>query len=50
MNGSGTPRPSRPYSVQEITELADKFDFRTSVPFKHWARAAETLYQEVGGS
>lgn len=41
-------RPSRPQSVTELVEQAENFAFNINIPLKHWTRAAETLYQEVG--
>jgi STAM-binding protein len=40
-------RPQRPKSVEEICQEADTFEFQKNVPFKHWLRAAETLFFEV---
>jgi len=49
MDASSPPalRPNRPLSVKEITENAMAFDFNTNIHFRTWARAAETLWQEV---
>ncbi|KHN97327.1 Mov34/MPN/PAD-1 [Metarhizium album ARSEF 1941] len=44
--GSGT-RPARPQSVKELVAQAENFTFNVNIPFKHWTRAVETLYQEV---
>ncbi|TWU75931.1 hypothetical protein ED733_006294 [Metarhizium rileyi] len=44
--GSGM-RPTRPQSVKELVAQAENFTFNTNIPFKHWTRAAETLYQEA---
>ncbi|KAG6027329.1 hypothetical protein E4U41_000965 [Claviceps citrina] len=40
-------RPSRPRSVKELVAQAENFNFNSNIPFKHWTRAAETLYQEA---
>jgi hypothetical protein len=40
-------RPSRPQTIKELVAQAESFNFLTNIPFKHWIRAAETLYQEV---
>ncbi|GAB0138709.1 hypothetical protein EsDP_00006935 [Epichloe bromicola] len=40
-------RPSRPQSVKELVSQAENFNFNINIPFKHWTRAAETLYQEA---
>ncbi|KAJ0164716.1 AMSH-like protease sst2 [Colletotrichum tanaceti] len=47
MNGPSSPRPARPMSIKEITDAAEDFDFRTTIPFKYWARSADTLFQEA---
>ncbi|KAJ3938972.1 uncharacterized protein N0V96_011084 [Colletotrichum fioriniae] len=47
MNGPSSPRPARPMSIKEITLAAEDFDFRTTIPFKYWARSADTLFQEA---
>lgn len=47
MNGPTSPRPARPMSIREITHAAEDFEFRTTIPFKYWARSADTLFQEV---
>ncbi|KAF5137258.1 AMSH-like protease sst2 [Metarhizium anisopliae] len=44
--GSGM-RPTRPQSVKELVAQAENFTFNANIPFKHWTRAAETLYQEA---
>jgi hypothetical protein len=40
-------RPTRPQTVKELVAQAENFSFNMNIPFKHWIRAAETLYQEV---
>ncbi|OBS22489.1 hypothetical protein FPOA_08826 [Fusarium poae] len=40
-------RPTRPQTVKELVAQAENFDFNINIPFKHWIRAAETLYQEA---
>ncbi|KAG5659197.1 hypothetical protein KAF25_000399 [Fusarium avenaceum] len=40
-------RPSRPQTIKELVAQAESFKFLTNIPFKHWIRAAETLYQEA---
>ncbi|EQB45714.1 Mov34/MPN/PAD-1 family protein [Colletotrichum gloeosporioides Cg-14] len=47
MNGPSSPRPARPMSIKEITNAAEDFEFRTTIPFKYWARSADTLFQEA---
>ncbi|WDK18680.1 Mov34/MPN/PAD-1 family protein [Colletotrichum graminicola] len=47
MNGPPSQRPARPMSVKEITNAAEDFEFRTTIPFKYWARSADTLFQEA---
>lgn len=47
MDTRSVMRPSRPQSVKELVDQAENFNFNTNIPFKHWTRAAETLYQEV---
>ncbi|KAK2031642.1 hypothetical protein LX32DRAFT_262129 [Colletotrichum zoysiae] len=47
MNGFPSPRPARPMSIKEITNAAEDFEFRTTIPFKYWARSADTLFQEA---
>ncbi|GJC99935.1 MOV34/MPN/PAD-1 family protein [Colletotrichum higginsianum] len=47
MNGPSSPRPARPMSIKEITDAAEDFEFRTTIPFKYWARSADTLFQEA---
>lgn len=47
MNARSGMRPSRPQSVKELVAQAENFSFNANIPFKHWTRAAETLYQEV---
>ncbi|OLN87723.1 AMSH-like protease sst2 [Colletotrichum chlorophyti] len=47
MNGPTSPRPARPMSIKEITHAAEDFEFRTTIPFKYWARSADTLFQEA---
>ncbi|TEA18478.1 AMSH-like protease sst2 [Colletotrichum sidae] len=47
MNGPSSPRPARPMSAKEITDAAEDFEFRTTIPFKYWARSADTLFQEA---
>ncbi|KAK2591547.1 hypothetical protein QQS21_010767 [Conoideocrella luteorostrata] len=47
MDASSAIRPSRPQSVKELVSQAENFNFNTNIPFKHWTRAAETLYQEA---
>ncbi|KAI8246106.1 hypothetical protein K4K55_011995 [Colletotrichum sp. SAR 10_96] len=47
MNGPLSPRPARPMSIKEITNAAEYFEFRTTIPFKYWARSADTLFQEA---
>ncbi|KAI5458660.1 hypothetical protein BGZ63DRAFT_362228 [Mariannaea sp. PMI_226] len=39
--------PSRPQSIKELVAQAENFTFNSNIPFKHWTRAAETLYQEA---
>ncbi|ROT42019.1 hypothetical protein SODALDRAFT_341602 [Sodiomyces alkalinus F11] len=48
MNGTSIPRPSRPTSSQELAAMAEDFQFQHTIPFKYWARSADTLYQEAG--
>ena len=43
----GGARPARPQSVDELIKQAENFNFNPNIPFKHWTRAADTLYQEV---
>ncbi|CAF3588361.1 hypothetical protein SNK05_012866 [Fusarium graminearum] len=40
-------RPTRPQTVKELVAQAENFSFNMNIPFKHWMRAAETLYQEA---
>ncbi|GKU03633.1 amsh protease sst2 [Fusarium langsethiae] len=40
-------RPTRPQTVKELVAQAENFSFNMNIPFKHWIRAAETLYQEA---
>ncbi|KAG5978461.1 hypothetical protein E4U55_006208 [Claviceps digitariae] len=47
MDTGSIARPSRPQSVKELVAQAENFNFNTNIPFKHWTRAAETLYQEA---
>ncbi|KAG6011008.1 hypothetical protein E4U21_000039 [Claviceps maximensis] len=47
MDTRSIKRPSRPQSVKELVSQAENFNFNTNIPFKHWTRAAETLYQEA---
>ncbi|KAG6013006.1 hypothetical protein E4U54_007189 [Claviceps lovelessii] len=47
MDTRSVTRPSRPQSVKELVTQAENFNFNTNIPFKHWTRAAETLYQEA---
>ncbi|KAL0936790.1 endosome-associated ubiquitin isopeptidase [Colletotrichum truncatum] len=47
MSGPSSPRPARPMSIKEITDAAEDFEFRTTIPFKYWARSADTLFQEA---
>ncbi|KAG6125964.1 hypothetical protein E4U22_002168 [Claviceps purpurea] len=47
MDTRSVMRPSRPQSVKELVDQAENFNFNTNIPFKHWTRAAETLYQEA---
>lgn len=47
MDAKVITRPSRPQSVKELVSQAENFNFNINIPFKHWTRAAETLYQEV---
>ncbi|CRK31285.1 hypothetical protein BN1708_015923 [Verticillium longisporum] len=48
MNGTSAPRPSRPTNTKELAAMGDNFEFQPTVPFKHWARSADVLYQEAG--
>ncbi|KAL2760976.1 hypothetical protein ACRALDRAFT_1038074 [Sodiomyces alcalophilus JCM 7366] len=48
MNGTSIPKPSRPTSSQELSAMAEDFQFQHTIPFKYWARSADTLYQEAG--
>ncbi|KAJ6441254.1 endosome-associated ubiquitin isopeptidase (AmsH) [Purpureocillium lavendulum] len=43
----GGARPARPQSVDELIKQAENFNFNPNIPFKHWTRAADTLYQEA---
>ncbi|KAG5949372.1 hypothetical protein E4U53_005904 [Claviceps sorghi] len=47
MQTRSVTRPTRPQSVKELVAQAENFNFNTNIPFKHWTRAAETLYQEA---
>ncbi|KAG5925925.1 hypothetical protein E4U42_003805 [Claviceps africana] len=47
MESRSITRPTRPQSVKELVAQAENFNFNTNIPFKHWTRAAETLYQEA---
>ncbi|KAK1992563.1 Mov34/MPN/PAD-1 family protein [Colletotrichum falcatum] len=47
MNGLPSPQPARPMSIKEIIDAAEDFEFRTTIPFKYWARSADTLFQEA---
>lgn len=47
MDSRRLSRPARPQSVREIVSQAENFTFNTNIPFKHWARAADTLHQEA---
>jgi STAM-binding protein len=47
MEARSSMRPSRPQTVPELVDRAENFTFNANIPFKHWARTAETLYQEV---
>jgi STAM-binding protein len=38
---------TRPPSLEEICQEADRFEFNKNVPFKHWLRAAEALWFQV---
>jgi STAM-binding protein len=38
---------SRPMSARELTDKAKEFDWNPRIPFKYWARAAETIHHEV---
>lgn len=40
--------PARPQSVKELVAQAENFAFNVNIAMKHWIRAADTLYQEVG--
>jgi len=37
----------RPRTVKELGEHALRFDWDPRIGFKYWARAAETIHQEV---
>ncbi|KAG7294059.1 hypothetical protein NEMBOFW57_004121 [Staphylotrichum longicolle] len=37
---------SRPMSARELTDKAKEFDWNPRIPFKYWARAAETIHHE----
>ncbi|KAI3325594.1 hypothetical protein HD806DRAFT_490740 [Xylariaceae sp. AK1471] len=37
----------RPFSVKEISERAQAFEWNANIPFKHWLRTAQTLQQEA---
>jgi len=39
--------PRRPLSIAELAEQAKQFDWNPDIGFKFWARAADTIYQEV---
>ncbi|KAH6686742.1 Mov34/MPN/PAD-1 family protein [Plectosphaerella plurivora] len=40
-------RSNRPMSSKELSAMADNFQFQHTIPFKYWARSADTLYQEA---
>jgi hypothetical protein len=39
--------PSRPFSVKELSERAQAFEWNANIPFKYWLHTAQTLKQEV---
>lgn len=47
MERSTANRPVRPQSIEDIIAQAESFNFNPIIPFKHWVRAADTLFQEV---
>ena len=40
----GTP----PQSVENITRIAQNYEYSSSVPLRYWMRTAATLLREVG--
>jgi hypothetical protein len=39
--------PNRPMSVKEISAKAGEYEWNPNIAFKHWVRAADTIYREV---
>ncbi|PHH79932.1 hypothetical protein CDD80_3384 [Ophiocordyceps camponoti-rufipedis] len=48
MEPRSSPRMTRPPpTVSELVAQAENFNFNVNIPFKNWARAAETLFHEA---
>ncbi|RCI12655.1 hypothetical protein L249_0160 [Ophiocordyceps polyrhachis-furcata BCC 54312] len=48
MEARSSPRLTRPPpTVSSLVAQAESFNFNTNISFKHWARAAETLFHEA---
>jgi STAM-binding protein len=47
MNVTDLTVGNRPMSARELTDKAKEFDWNPRIPFKYWARAAETIHHEV---
>jgi STAM-binding protein len=47
MNSTDLTVGNRPMTAKELTDRAKEFDWNPRIPFKYWARAAETIHHEV---
>jgi STAM-binding protein len=47
MNTTDLRLGSRPMTARQLTDRAKEFDWNPRIPFKYWARAAETIHHEV---
>ncbi|ODA83479.1 hypothetical protein RJ55_01993 [Drechmeria coniospora] len=47
MEGNSFSRPARPQTVESLVTQAESFNFNGNIPFRHWVRAADTLFQEA---
>lgn len=44
----GTIGGNAPQSVENITRIAQNYEYNSSVPLRYWLRTAATLLREVG--
>lgn len=45
---SGAVGGTAPQSVENITRIAQNYEYNSSVPLRYWLRTAATLLREVG--